>query len=236
MGLAALAAGCALIPTRTTCPLPPEGRRGPSYTALGRTYHTLSTADGYVEDGLASWYGPEFHGRYTSSGEPYDMHGLTAAHKTLPLQTWVKVRNQVNGREVVVRVNDRGPFVDGRIIDLSLGAAQALGMACDGVVPCRVEALGFRTAQGFVRPRSYDLGEFTIQVGAFRELANARRLCDQLSPLGRAAVYAASEGGERLYKVRVARYQSLEEALRWQEEFRRRGFAGAFAVAADQPR
>lgn len=225
--LSAVAAGCA--PRM----LAPEGQ-GPSYSVFGRTYRTLLSPDGYVEEGLASWYGHDFHGRPTSSGETYDMHALTAAHKTLPLHCWVKVCNLNNGREVVVRVNDRGPFVDGRIIDLSLAAARALGMEHEGVVPCRVEALGWRTGRGWRIPDSYDAGEYTIQVGAFRDPANARRLCEALSGYGQAEVTRLKRPGGTLYRVRVARYQSLSEALRWQEEMRRQGWADAFVVAADE--
>jgi rare lipoprotein A len=230
--VAALCFGC----TPRSLVAPPSGGWGPSYSVFGRTYHTLLSPDGYVEEGLASWYGHEFHGRSTSSGETYDMHSLTAAHKTLPLHCWVRVCNLANGREVVVRVNDRGPFVDGRVIDLSLAGAKALGMEAEGVVPCRVEALGFRVPGGWRRPESYDAGEFTIQVGAFRDPANARRLQENLRVWGQADISPFERGGATLYRVRVARYRSLAEALRWQEEIRRQGFADAFVVAADQGR
>ncbi len=228
--LLGLAAGC----TRTVVGPPPPGGYGRSYEVLGRTYRTLNTAHGYVERGLASWYGREFHGRRTSSGERYNMYALTAAHKTLPLDTWVRVCNLENSREVEVRINDRGPFVDGRIIDLSLAGARALGIEDDGVAPVRVEALGYRRpGGGYALPVSYDAGEFTIQVGAFRDPANARRLCERLSGLGEARTYLFDRDGERFYRVRVARYQSLAEALRRQDEIRRQGFADAFVVAAD---
>ncbi len=230
---ASFAAGCA---KRYVVP-PPGGPRGRCYQALGRTYWTLDTADGYEEEGLASWYGEDFHGRRTSSGEVYDMNSLTAAHKTLPLHTWVRVCNLDNRREVVVRVNDRGPFVDGRIIDLSLAGARELGMEGCGLAPVRVQALGFRTAEGgYWRPPSYDAGEFTIQVGAFRDPANAKRLRDSLNGLGEARVCLLEQEGKSFYRVRVARYRSLAEALRGQEEMRRQGFTGAFVVAADEAR
>ena len=232
--LAALGSACA--PRSLVAP-PSPGAYGQSYQVFGRTYRTLVNADGYVEEGLASWYGDEFHGRLTSSGETYDMHALTAAHKTLPLNCWVKVSNLANGREVVVRVNDRGPFVDGRIVDLSLAAARALGMEEPGVVPCRVEALGYRTAGGgWRRPKSFDAGEFAIQVGAFRDPSNARRLRDSLATWGRATICLFERGDATFYRVRVSRYGSLTEALRHQDEIRRQGFADAFVVAADQAR
>ena len=115
-----------------------------SYDIFGQRYHVRPSSAGYHETGVASWYGPNFHGRPTSNGETYNMYGMTAAHTTLPLPTWVAVTNLANDRRVVVRVNDRGPFVNGRIIDLSYTAALALDMVQDGVVPVHVEALPSR--------------------------------------------------------------------------------------------
>ena len=112
-----------------------------TYEIDGTTYRVMETSDGYRERGIASWYGDYFHGRRTSSGDTYDMYKMTAAHKTLPLPTYVRVTNLENGRTVVLRVNDRGPFVEGRIIDLSYVAAQKLGMAESGTARVEVEAL-----------------------------------------------------------------------------------------------
>lgn len=114
-----------------------------TYTVLGQTYTPLKRARiGYTETGVASWYGPGFHGKKTSSGEIYDMHCLTAAHKTLPLNSTVKVTNLKTCREVTVRVNDRGPFVDDRVIDLSLAAAKKIDLVSDGTAPVRVTVVG----------------------------------------------------------------------------------------------
>jgi rare lipoprotein A len=123
---------------------PPRSARGnpPFYDVLGRRYHVLDSSEGFIEEGVASWYGPDFHSRPTSSGEMYDMYAMTAAHKTLPLPTWVEVTNVVNGRRVIVKVNDRGPFVGERIIDLSFSAAEALDMVRDGTAQVVVRALG----------------------------------------------------------------------------------------------
>lgn len=112
-----------------------------SYEVDGREYHVLETSEGYREVAIASWYGQAFQGRRTSSGEPYDMYRMTAAHKTLPLPTYVRVTNMENGRSVVLRVNDRGPFIEGRIIDVSFVAAQKLGMVGSGTVQVEVVAL-----------------------------------------------------------------------------------------------
>ena len=127
---------------------------------------------GYTEEGNASWYGVPFHGRHASNGEIYDMYKLTAAHRTLPFETMVRVTNLNNGKSTVVRITDRGPFVDNRIIDLSLAAAREVDSVGAGVVPVRMEVLGG------VDPTT---GFFTVQVGAFRDRVNAERLRDRLS-------------------------------------------------------
>src|SRR5277367_5705109 len=127
---------------------------------------------GYMEEGNASWYGVPFNGRRASNGEIYDMYKLTAAHKTLPFETMVRVTNLNNGKSAVVRITDRGPFVDNRILDLSLAAAREIESVGPGVVPIRLEVLGK------IDPTA---GFFTVQVGAFRDRANAERLRDRLS-------------------------------------------------------
>jgi rare lipoprotein A len=121
----------------------PRSRNGnpPFYNVLGKRYYVLSSSVGYVERGVASWYGPGFHKVRTSIGEPYDMYGMTAAHKTLPLPAYVRVTNLQNGRSVVVRVNDRGPFVGNRIIDLSYTAASKLDMLRNGTAMVEVRSL-----------------------------------------------------------------------------------------------
>lgn len=148
---AALAAGCASRGVETPAPAavrdvvdPPRAERGnpPFYEVFGRRYHVLDTSDGYRERGTASWYGRDFHGKPTSGGEPYDMNELTAAHRTLPIPTWVEVRNLSNGKRVIVRVNDRGPFVGDRIIDLSYRAAREIDMVEAGTARVEVRALG----------------------------------------------------------------------------------------------
>jgi rare lipoprotein A len=162
-------------------------------------------AGGYTEEGNASWYGEPFHGRRASNGEVYDMYKLTAAHRTLPFETMVRVTNQNNGKFTVVRITDRGPFVENRVIDLSLAAAREIELVGPGVAPVRVEVLGN------VDPT---VGFFTVQVGAFRDRGNAERLRDRLS-----ASYAPifiqqydSPDGV-LYRVRVGKI-SGEDAAR----------------------
>ncbi|MGA7644479.1 MAG: septal ring lytic transglycosylase RlpA family protein [Syntrophobacteraceae bacterium] len=154
------------------------------YQINGIWYYPLSSAEGYVEDGLASWYGPGFHSRRTACGEPYDMWAATAAHKTLPLGTYVKVTNLGNGKTTVLRINDRGPFVAGRIIDLSAKGAEDLGCRMKGLARVRVEAVQYATPQVVgnatywkVDPvPSFRYGQFAVQIGAFRDQAKAYRL------------------------------------------------------------
>jgi rare lipoprotein A len=114
---------------------------GKPYTVRGKTYYPLQSARGFVEEGTASWYGPGFHGKRTANGETFDMRAMTAAHKILPLGTMVRVTNKNNGRSLVLRINDRGPFVHDRVIDLSRGAAEKLDVVAKGTAPVRIVAL-----------------------------------------------------------------------------------------------
>lgn len=120
----------------------PKNKGGPvSYRIYGKKYYVLTSSSKYEEKGVASWYGPRFHRKRTSSGERYNMYAMTAAHKTLPLNTYVRVTNLKTGRHIIVRVNDRGPFVSKRLIDLSYAAAKKLGMVGAGVAPVSVKAI-----------------------------------------------------------------------------------------------
>ena len=139
--LLTLGSGCA----RKICTI--KGNSCSGYTVRGKTYHPMKKVpSGFRMQGVASWYGGKFHGRRTASGEIYNMHELTAAHKTLPLGTFVKVTNTENQREVVVRINDRGPFIDDRVIDLSLAAAKKLAMVGPGTAAVRISVIGKGTA------------------------------------------------------------------------------------------
>ena len=210
------------------------------YEVNGERYDPVRNADGYREEGLASWYGKDFHGRKTSNGESYDMHAMTAAHKTLPMNVHVRVINQSNGRESVVRINDRGPFVRGRIIDLSYAAAKELGVIGPGTAPVRIEALGYRepVATGGVvsyrPPASYEAGPFTVQVGAFTVLQNAQRLAEELRrSYGESSVVEGWVSGQKFHRVRVGLYPDMTAALQAESEFAARGFHNCFVVARD---
>src|SRR6187551_1900776 len=134
----------------------PRGTRGnpPFYQVFGKRYYVMASSDGWVERGTASWYGPGFHAASTSLGEPYDMYGMTAAHKTLPIPAYAEVTNLRNGRKVVVRINDRGPFVGDRIIDLSYTAAAKLDMLLAGTAPVEVRVISTRGGAGSAVPPS----------------------------------------------------------------------------------
>jgi len=177
-------------PTPRTEPPAAYGNRSP-YTVLGKSYRVRPSAEGYVERGIASWYGQKFHGRQTSSREIYDMCSFSAAHKTLPLPSYVRVTNLDNGREVVVRVNDRGPFHAGRIIDLSYAAAVKLGVDRTGTARVEVRALtggaDLASAPAPARtaaPAAVLAGPQRVQVGAYRDRDNARRIARQLEDAG----------------------------------------------------
>jgi len=205
------------------------------YTVLGQRYEPLKTHVGFSQEGVASWYGKDFHGKKTSNGEIYDMHAMTAAHKTLPLGVFVKVRNRDNGQETVVRVNDRGPFVKNRIIDLSYSAAKRLGVDVKGTAPVRIEALGYKAGgEGYEAPENYDSGNYSVQIGSFRDQQNAKRLSEEMRKLhGYAEVKTALVNGEQFYRVQAGVFTSLHAAEEAEERFADQGFPGSFAVALD---
>jgi rare lipoprotein A len=247
VSLVMLLAGCASNfkeePPRTRVIETPQNQKlkgwQKPYEVFGQRYHPLLDHEGFVEEGLASWYGRDFHGKKTSNGEIYNMHDMTAAHKTLPLGIFVRVTNNINGRETIVRLNDRGPFVRGRIIDLSYSAAKELEIVGPGTAPVRVEALGYRQtgAGGEVRyqaPRSYDVGSYTVQIGAFTILENAERLAAQMRDREGYAVIERGYVGNRLfYRVRAGKYTSLESAENAAQKFTLQGFPSSFVVATN---
>jgi len=176
----------------------------PFYEVFGKRYEVMSSGAGYAERGVASWYGPDFHGGSTSSGERYDMYAMTAAHKTLPLPAYVEVTNLQNGRRIVVRVNDRGPFKNNRIIDLSYVAAAKLDMIRDGTAMVEVRSVGPSSpapAPGSPAGNRH----FFAQAGAFADESNARRLADRLLASGftGVAVVEASSNGRNVHRVRI---------------------------------
>jgi len=211
---------------------PRSARGNPvSYEVFGKRYHVLASSEGYKERGVASWYGPDFHARPTSSGEPYDMYAMTAAHKTLPIPAYARVTNLSNGRSVVVRINDRGPFVANRIIDLSYTAAHKLDMWRAGTAFVEVEVITPGATADIARditPTAAPASPATaltgpvlyLQVGAFGVADNAAKLADRLRAASIDAVGVAGPAGTpSLYRVRigpitdVAAYDAMAERV-----------------------
>jgi len=247
-GLLSLVAACAGVARPEASRLPVVTDPAPivsgtmrRYQVRGRWYQPLEQP-GYNETGLASWYGAQFNGRPTATGERFDMHALTAAHKTLPLPGLVEVTNLANGRRIVVRVNDRGPFVDNRIIDLSRGSAEALGMLQAGVGEVRVRYLGraprtgggttlqYATAERAApqRPSPSTRGDYWIQAGAFSDRRAARRVAEQLGD--RATMDQG--GNDGLFRVLVGPWPDPEAAERSRQAVIARGYADALLISA----
>lgn len=203
---------------------------GKPYVVGGIKYYPISSADGFSETGIASWYGPGFHGKLTANGEKYNQKAMTAAHKTLPLPTFVRVENLENGKEIVVRVNDRGPFSKGRIIDLTEEGARRIGMLQKGTARVRISVLSEEEDCYVSGGKEIDLnsGNFAVQIGAFSVRDNATRLAERFK--GRVEINAGYNKGVLLYRVWITGYTSKKEAEAAAENYGNE-FAGAFAIA-----
>jgi rare lipoprotein A len=226
--------GCA-----TDDPTPPPRPAGhpKPYKVFGKWYQPLPDSKGFRQRGIASWYGKDFHGKKTSNGEIYDMYAMTAAHKTLPLGTYVRVHNLENNRQLDVRVNDRGPFVRGRIIDLSYTAAKELGLVGPGTAKVEIVALGTPAATDGGNGRTYIQqdyysGNFTFQVGAFVIRQNAERLKHKLDEQYENAHITIYDRGDKIfYRVRVGAFKTLEDAVQNEAILINNGHPGAFLVS-----
>lgn len=182
-----------------------------SYAVFGKTYHVMGSAEGFQQKGIASWYGNKFHGRRTSSGEEYNMYAMTAAHKTLPIPAYVEVKNHDNGRKTIVRVNDRGPFHEGRIIDLSYAAATKLGVAKTGTANVSIRVItsdadkNYRRSQTFVDSPVSEGDKLYVQVAAFATEENAVQHLGKLQGEGFSDVrlHVESKKGKAVYRVRI---------------------------------
>jgi rare lipoprotein A len=217
----------------------PKSRYGnpASYVVFGKRYHTLASSEGYSDRGIASWYGTKFHGHRTSSGEPYDMYQMSAAHKSLPLPSYARVTNLGNGKSVIVKINDRGPFHDNRIIDLSYAAASRLDILGKGTGLVEVQTIDPRShkpepakrtilaskpkvaATQPVNSTENDSTEYKpalyLQIGAFLSRGNAERLKTRLSATELPATLQISEGLSKqkpIYRVRIGPLASVETA------------------------
>jgi rare lipoprotein A len=186
------------------------------YEVFGKKYRVMSSSKGYKERGVASWYGTKFHGRRTSSGEPYDMHLATAAHKTLPLPTYAEVTNLDNGKKVIVKINDRGPFKDKRLIDMSYAAAIRLDMIGQGTANVEVRAIDTsnlpKATASELRIPGATGGEETVflQMGAFSSEKSAEELAGRLE--GVDLKPTSIHKGNRMYRVWIGPYTTAREA------------------------
>ena len=174
------------------------------YVINGKIYYPKKVPLGWKQRGIASWYGPNFHGRYTSNGEIYNMFAYTAAHKTLPMNTIVKVTNLNNGKSVIVRINDRGPFVKGRIIDLSYAAGKKIGLNITGTAPVELEVIGFNG-------KNY-LNSYMIQIGAFLNKKRAMQVAKKYKKFGYNTIVLKRK---YFYKVYIQGFKTYEEARRF---------------------
>lgn len=226
---------------------------GPVYEVFGERYEVLDTSLGYQQQGVASWYGKKFHGKLTASREPYDMYSMTAAHKSLPIPSYVEVRNLSNNRRVVVRVNDRGPFVDNRIIDLSYSAALKLDMVRDGTSLVEVTAINVdapasaSAAPEAAAPQSGNKSaaampgtskqapeaRIYVQVGAFGERDNAARRYRLLRDSGirQSFVHEETNGSAALYRVRIGPIKGVAQYDRVVADLSRIGIADTHLVS-----
>ena len=212
------------------------------YTVLGVTYRPTKVAIGQQQRGIASWYGPKFHGKLTSSGERYNMYDLTAAHKTWPMNTLVRVHNLDNGRSCVVRINDRGPFVKGRIIDCSFAAGKRLGLDRSGIANVEIEVIGFKppayglkkyakqkaTQRQYPRLSHTKRNNYYIQLGSFSTYDLAQRFAyTHKARFGHRRVMIKqikSGGAIGRYKVLLGPFATKEEAGRYRDSHAIEGF------------
>ncbi|NOX81376.1 MAG: septal ring lytic transglycosylase RlpA family protein, partial [Deltaproteobacteria bacterium] len=241
LALAFMVSACApTIPFRARIPAGTGRGTQRPYVINNQAYYPINSAAGYRETGMASWYGRQFQGKRTANGEIFNMYAATAAHKTLPMNTILLVKNLENGRETTVRVNDRGPFAKRRIIDLSYAAARKLDMLGRGTARVRIIALGRAGAPGARRPsrrpgalrhRDFYRGWFYVQVGAFSNRKNAERLAHRFADGGARVVIRFNNTRRTKYRVLIFTGRSLNAARSFARQLKGRGYPDAFVVA-----
>lgn len=209
----------------------------PSYTVRGKTYTVLKSSNGFAQEGVASWYGTKFHGRKTSSGEPYNMYAMTAAHKTLPLPTYVEVTHKGNGRKVILKVNDRGPFHEGRVIDLSYAAARKLGISATGTGPVSLRvintsALDLKTSEVVLPEAINNEGNILVQVAAMGSESAAEKMAGNLrdKKIPSVRVHVIESDGKKLYRVRIGPIPNVDLAYQVISELNGMGLDSARVI------
>lgn len=220
-------------------PLPLEAKQVATqrpYIIKGKKYYPIPSSAGFTQKGISSWYGKKFHGRLTSNGERYNMHAMTAAHKTLPMHTMLLVTNLDNGKRTVVRVNDRGPFVSGRIIDLSYKAGSQIGINRTGIANVYIQAISDtafkKDAQGRYIYPNLRRGKYYVQIGAFSKKSNAlileKRFIDK-NHVTKIAIRNTVKGP--IYRVHIFAGYSLDKAKKFEADLQRAGYEGAYTFA-----
>jgi rare lipoprotein A len=217
-----------------------------SYVVAGRRYYVLDSADGFRQRGIASWYGKKFHGRKTSSGEVYDMYAMTAAHKTLPIPVYVRVKNLSNGKSIIVKVNDRGPFIEGRIIDLSYTAAQKLDITREGTARVEIATLksgqniSTENSESFIRSiplpdESVEGVPLFIQIGSFGVELNAMNLVRELEGANEQAVLISEleTSSGLFFRVRLGPLYDIDEANAIIRRLKGKGFVTARIIVQE---
>jgi rare lipoprotein A len=212
----------------------PETTSGPAtqrpYTINSTRYYPIPSSYGFVQTGIASWYGPGFHGRTTSNGERYDMQSPTAAHKTLPMNTMVLVKNLENGKETIVRINDRGPFVRGRVIDLSFAAARQLGIVKNGTAKVQVTAM--TTSDTKEKIPELSQGSFFVTIASYPNQKEALHLQTRFKNAGHETlIHKDTNHVPEKYLVQIFAGTHLRDAIRVESALYEKGYKDAFIVA-----
>lgn len=212
----------------------PKSRYGnpKSYVVHGKRYHVLESAKNYDKRGIASWYGTKFHGRLTSTREPYDMFAMTAASPELPIPCFVRVTNLENGKEIIVKVNDRGPFAPNRIIDLSYAAARKLGYEKKGTAMVEVTTIDMASPKHktIKHLEQHEQPQLYLQIGAFSHLDNAEQLKLQLQEITEKPIRITQEKHHNLYRVQIGPLKGVGESDRVQAEVKHAGLGEAITI------
>lgn len=204
------------------------------YTLRGKDYQIVDTRQPFTEEGFASWYGKKFHGHQTSNGEIYDMYSMTAAHKTLPLPSYVKVTNTRNGKSAVVRVNDRGPFHDGRIIDLSMAAATKLDVIKHGTAPVKIELIRIPKPASNDEWQSANPNIYFVQLAAVTDQARAQAMAKQLAQDFATPVDMIKADAAEVYRLRLGPYIDRDEAIAQRDKAQSGPYPKAFIISAQR--
>ena len=204
------------------------------YSLRGQDYQILDGNSEFSEEGYASWYGQKFHGHKTSNGEIYDMYSMTAAHKTLPLPSYVRVTNTSNGKTAIVRVNDRGPFHQGRVIDLSMAAAAKLDIIKQGTAPVTIELIRVPKPESADEWQSANPNFYFVQLAAVTSKAKAKQMARQLELDFDTPVDLKKAESAEVYRLRLGPYLDRDEAISQRDNAKNRRYPQAFIISSQR--